>query len=620
MQYRREIDGLRAVAIVPVVLFHAGFQAFSGGFAGVDVFFVISGYLITSLIAIERREASFSIVSFYERRARRILPPLFAMTIACLPFSWFLMTPSALKRFGEGLIAVCLFVSNFLFFFQTGYFAPSELENPLLHTWTLAVEEQYYLLFPLLLAVIWPLGRRLVITSVMAVLLASFAFAHLGGSFSSQFPFIDSDWQLIASDFGFYLTPARAWELMVGSLFALFLPGGAFARRPIVSDAASALGLSLILCAVFAFDDANTPFPSVYTLVPTIGTLLVIAFAVPGTAIGALLSARPVVGVGLISYSIYLWHQPLFAFARLYFSDPPLWAFGALSLASAGLGYLSWQYIEKPFRDRTQFSRKQIFIFAILTTIGIIGAGLALVISDGGVSRFPAKDRYLISVDPKGEGWYVNEKFNSLDKPFSKAGNRPRVLIVGDSFAQDLVNMLNESGTLTGYDVSTHYVPRECAMVWPERDTPFCRKVSPFRSETKARLQEANIVIVTNSWSVAAAQGLRAYLSRLGLSDRQKLIVVGSKFLGPIHPIAYIKLSPSARLALRNYEPPLPANAVLQRNFGPAFFDLMGALCGPQRLCPVFAPNGKLISFYGSHLTQDGAKFMGKRIARRILE
>ena len=160
MQYRKEIDGLRALAVLPVVLFHAGFSSFSGGFVGVDVFFVISGYLITSILIGENEQGRFSIVNFYERRARRILPALFFVMLCCIPFAWLWMLPDNLVEFGNSLIAVTFFVSNFLFWKESGYFAAAAEEKPLLHTWSLAVEEQYYLLFPLLILLVWPLGRR----------------------------------------------------------------------------------------------------------------------------------------------------------------------------------------------------------------------------------------------------------------------------------------------------------------------------------------------------------------------------------------------------------------------------------------------------------------------------
>lgn len=209
MNYRREIDGLRAVAVVPVILFHAGFQAFSGGFVGVDVFFVISGYLITSIILTEKQAGTFTLLGFYERRVRRILLALFVVMLACLPFAWFWMLPGDLRDFSRSLRYVSLFSSNILFLKQSGYFDTAVELKPLLHTWSLAVEEQYYVVFPVLLLLIWRLGKRWIvgIFAVMAVM--SLAAAQWG-----------SFYQPAAT---FYLLPTRGWEILLGVFIAFYL-------------------------------------------------------------------------------------------------------------------------------------------------------------------------------------------------------------------------------------------------------------------------------------------------------------------------------------------------------------------------------------------------------------
>ena len=209
MQYRAEIDGLRALAVLPVVLFHAGFEWFSGGFVGVDVFFVISGYLITTIIISEMAEDKFSIVNFYERRARRILPALFFVMAVSIPFSWFLLTPIDLKDFGESLVAVSTFSSNFLFWKESDYFATAAELKPLLHTWSLAVEEQYYILFPIFLMLTWHLGLMKIVLLLMLIFGLSLSFAHWG---TLNYP-----------NAAFYLLPTRGWELLCGVFAAIYL-------------------------------------------------------------------------------------------------------------------------------------------------------------------------------------------------------------------------------------------------------------------------------------------------------------------------------------------------------------------------------------------------------------
>jgi peptidoglycan/LPS O-acetylase OafA/YrhL len=209
MNYRREIDGLRALAVIPVILFHAGFQTFSGGFVGVDVFFVISGYLITSIILTGLEQNNFSIINFYERRARRILPALFFIMLICIPISWFLLLPYHLLEFSRSLIATTFFSSNILFWSESGYFANAAAEKPLLHTWSLAVEEQYYFLFPLFLMIFWKFGKRWILAFLGILFIASLALA---------------EWAAYTKPAAaFYLLPTRGWEFLIGSFTAFYL-------------------------------------------------------------------------------------------------------------------------------------------------------------------------------------------------------------------------------------------------------------------------------------------------------------------------------------------------------------------------------------------------------------
>ena len=209
MKYRAEIDGLRALAVVPVIFFHAGFELFSGGFVGVDVFFVISGYLITTILIEDLENQRFSLVNFYERRARRILPALFFVMFVCIPFAWMWMLPSQMKDFSQSLVAVSLFASNVLFWRESGYFDAAAEEKPLLHTWSLAVEEQYYVLFPIFLFLAWRYGKKRVFWMIVAMASISLLLSEWG-------------WRNKATA-NFYLAPTRAWELFAGSIAAFIV-------------------------------------------------------------------------------------------------------------------------------------------------------------------------------------------------------------------------------------------------------------------------------------------------------------------------------------------------------------------------------------------------------------
>lgn len=371
MRYRAEIDGLRAVAVVPVILFHAGFELFGGGFVGVDVFFVISGYLITSIILAEMEDDRFSLLKFYERRARRILPALFFIMLVSVPFAWGWLVPRDMKDFAESLVAAATFSSNFLFWSESGYFDTAAELKPFLHTWSLAVEEQYYIVFPLFLMAAWRLGRRWILVILAGVFVLSLGLAH---------------WSTVyGSDQGaFFLPSTRFWEILVGVFIAFHARKTASAfSNPVLNQSLSLLGLALITVSVFAYDK-HTPFPSLYTLLPTVGTALVILSAVPGTFANALLSRRAIVGVGLISYSAYLWHQPLFAFARHYtVSEPGLPVMISLCVAVLPLAYLTWRFVEHPFRQKQNFTRSFVFSSSAALMVLFISGGLTGHITKG---------------------------------------------------------------------------------------------------------------------------------------------------------------------------------------------------------------------------------------------
>jgi peptidoglycan/LPS O-acetylase OafA/YrhL len=442
LKYRGEIDGLRALAVASVILFHAGVKSFGGGFVGVDVFFVISGYLITTLIISEKQAGKFSLLNFYERRARRILPALFFVALCCIPFAWLWMLPGQQKGFARSLIAVIFFVSNILFSTQQrGYWAPSVDDQPLLHTWSLAVEEQYYLLFPLFIILAWRYGRRAIFIVIAIVAALSLGLAQY-----------ESGAHPIAN---FYILPTRAWEIFIGAAVAMFLGGRACLDHPL-DNFLSGLGLFLIVFSVFSFS-AGTPFPGVYGLVPTCGAALVILSAGPKTYVNKLLTLRPLVGLGLISYSAYLWHQPIFAFARM----RSLYDLGGeqsilLAGLSVFLAWLTWLLIETPFRNGNVFVNDRLRVitplaFSVLLLVGLIGTIFG---------EFPLRDNVETALELRirvNQGLSEECDYNSdfYQKPVCTHGANPVLAIWGDSFAMHLVDGIENANPTLNFVQAT---------------------------------------------------------------------------------------------------------------------------------------------------------------------
>lgn len=371
--YRPEIDGLRAIAVVSVILFHSGLELFAGGYIGVDVFFVISGYLIAKTIMADMERGTFSFADFYARRARRILPALLFVVVACIPFAWLLLLPSDAVLFMKSVAGVVSFSSNFVFLSESGYFQKAAELNPLLHTWSLAVEEQFYIVFPLLVYGLIKSGWRYRYHFLFLLVLAGLIFA---------------EYQLSRDQArAFFLLPSRAWEFLVGVLLALQLDN-VISDRIRHSGAWSGAGLLLILAGVLMFD-SDTAFPGLAALVPVIGAGLVILCQSPGGVVQRILSCRLMVAIGLLSYSLYLWHQPVFAFLR---HQRVIEASSALLLLVLPLvllvSYLTWKYVEQPFRKSRGLSYDPVVRSVSVVMAALFGLAVLVNVKSDAYERF----------------------------------------------------------------------------------------------------------------------------------------------------------------------------------------------------------------------------------------
>jgi peptidoglycan/LPS O-acetylase OafA/YrhL len=455
MKYRSDIDGLRALAVIPVLLYHAGVPGFPGGFVGVDMFFVISGYLICGMIDADIRKGSFSLATFYKRRILRILPALFVMFLGASVLAYIYLLPVELEDYAKSLISAIGSLSNFYFAGHADYFdAPAETK-PLLHTWSLGVEEQFYLLVPLLMLIGWRVARDRVKLLFAVAAALSFA-AAVAVSYRN-------------TTFVFYMTPFRAWELALGALLSIkFIPSpeSAFARNTV-----GVLGLLLLLGAILA-GSPNAP-RLLMTSLASIGAALVIASSERERSVaGRLLSLRPFVFVGLISYSLYLWHWPLIVFQRsdglLVVNGSSLLTKLALIACSFLIAWLSWKFIELPFRSRARETSKALVFGAASTAMASATALCALVFVVGGAPfRFPERvvsiGAYLAydssAAFRAGHCYLVNNRQHlDMQTCMTPDEKRSNYLLVGDSHAAHLwlglsssmpeVNLMQASATM----------------------------------------------------------------------------------------------------------------------------------------------------------------------------
>ncbi len=618
MKYRAEIDGLRAFAVLPVILFHAGFEWLSGGFIGVDIFFVISGYLITTIIITEMAGGKFSLVNFYERRARRILPALFFVMAVCLPFAWFWLTPNDLKDFGQSLVAVSTFSSNILFWSESGYFDTVAELKPMLHTWSLAVEEQYYILFPIFLMLTWRMGIEWIIVFLTIFFLISLGVAQWGAYNSPSA--------------AFYLLPTRGWELLIGVFLAFYLQYNKHPKSTSLNQVLSMLGFIMISYSVVAFDK-STPFPSLYTLIPTIGTGLLILSAVPNTLIYKLLITKPIVWIGLISYSAYLWHQPILAFARhrLVGETSEILLVMLCIALSLAMAWFSWAFIENPIRNKKKISRETVFKGSFFGIVFFIICGSFLIYTNGNMVFQPDthKKIYQVFYNPAD---YVDKRHVSLTlNNFDTTNEKNDILVIGDSFSKDLVNAAYEAGLNSSMEFSTFYIPSVCGVFFvgssknPQYMDAACSKENSFHNEKLLRLMKiADEIWVASSWNDYSPSFMAE--SVLNIKKINKNVTVfGSKYFGTVSANrfkhtdqkSWIKPISSSQKDLKQLKGLTVLNKKLQREVIKAdglFVDTQKLICNNNVYNCFNYVDGDIISYDGEHLTPFGARLFGERV------
>lgn len=602
-----------------VVLNHVGL-GFPGGFIGVDVFFVISGFLITALILAERAQGRFSFRAFYLRRARRLLPALYLMILVVLAVGYWLLIPSDFSLLAQSALSAVALVSNHFFAAQTGgYFSPDAASLPLLHIWSLSLEEQVYLIWPAVLILLARMRSPVLMTALVASAAAlSFAVGQYGAAHES-----------IAA---YFLLPARAGEFLIGALLALHWREGPAPPRPVLANLASAGGLTLILAAALLLDEAS-PFPGLNALWPCLGALLIIAAPRFGPSLVArVLSARPVVFLGLISYSVYLWHWPLVSFLRYARQEvTPLMALGVVA-ASLVLGAGSWWLVERTYRAKLSAARPAAWILGGLATLLVIAAPITIWAQAGLPKRFAyalltqdelaaERDRYWRTFPAKG----------AVLTP----GDGPtQLLIIGNSHAYDLAYAMIENGFGGGLRVVG--TTQDCFNFGhdPVRvdSAPQCARRRQVVLNHPA-LIAADVIFLHDNWGGHDPAGLASMIGELRARSTAPIYVFGPKMTFQDDVLAIAKRAQDERHAaigginafaagFRDADKierdrTLKAHFQTHRLSGVHYISTLDAQCGARLLCDILSPDGKFLYFDAGHLTLIGARRLGAELKRR---
>ena len=647
-KHRPDIDGMRMIAVVPVVLCHAGVYGMSGGFIGVDVFFVISGFLITGILYGDLEAKRFSLIRFYERRARRILPALMATLLACFIAGWIVLYPDQFEAMAKASIATALFGSNFHFWRTTSnYFAPSSDFQPLLHTWTLAVEEQFYIFFPPFL---WLMFRHLAkpsVVAVTAVLTISSALLAAYGMHAHP-------------NATFYLLPFRAWELGVGALLAIH--GLPVVQQSWLRNVIALISVAGILLPVFIYDSATVfPFPT--AIPPVLGTALLIWLGSQGdNIVKRVLSLQPIVFIGLISYSFYLWHWPILALLRIRLNTlelPIATALTAVLLAFV-VSCLSWRFVEQPFRRSPPkgLSARSIFRLSTASMAAVIALASTILFVQGAPSRFDP--RVLAAYGGKKDVNVRSERCRDIwpRDGLCKFGADPLsdrdldFLLWGDSHAGVIMTGVEtaairrrKTGLFAGYNACPPLLGIK------RLDQGADHKCDEFNSAVLSLLMSRNdipLIILSARWALAAEgsrvkgePGQSAILGRSAdtevgpydirnnfelfkssiIETVRTIRATGRKvvILGPVPEIGWdVPQAYADALRWKKPLPPLPNTETLVARYGrtdEVFEDLAAAseivylpvvphLCRPA--CRVYE-DGKTFYFDNNHLSQYGA-------------
>ena len=623
LKYRPDIDGLRAISVFSVVFYHANFiifdnEIFSGGFIGVDIFFVISGYLITSLILNDLFNNNFSITNFYIRRIRRILPVLFFVIISCIPIAYLFLLPSSLVDFLQSVITTIIFSSNF-YFHHTGliYGGPDSSLKPLLHTWSLSVEEQYYIIFPIILILFQKFLKNYILNLFILFFFVSFISTQI---ISTKFPL-----------YNFYFINVRIWELLAGSIVA-YLNINSIKYNNKITTYFPVLGLILILFSIFLLNDEMS-LPSIYSLPAIIGTCLIIFFANSNNLLTKILSLKVFVFFGLISYSLYLWHFPLFAFYNyVFFENESFLPKILIIFLSITLSILSYLFIEKPFRNKNIIDNKKLLISIVISILIILSSSLILL----EMNKNNQKGLYeKVNIDNQIYSDQVNAQLNEilLDNIYDKKKySKKNVLIIGNSHAMDIFLMFKTNSNLFknyNFELSEFDLLKNELFEKNYKD----EKTIKFRKI----FDDTDIILFSNRWSKNDIDLLEKFINPI-INRNKKIVITNHNVTLPsvgkrdvtlldqyiINNEKLPRKSELIDLEKQYFDHMVNDNKrnrfnnrlkIISDKYKITLLDKSIYQCNfYNKRCKIFTPGGDKINYNAHHHTLSGLKYLGKII------
>jgi peptidoglycan/LPS O-acetylase OafA/YrhL len=637
-QYRPELDGLRGISILLVVLYHFGISIFHGGFIGVDIFFVISGYLITNIIT----QKEFQIKKFYEGRIRRLLPALLLMIITISPLIYFISNDlNYLKNLSNTIFSIIFFLSNYYLGSKSGYFYEESQVNPFLHTWSLSIEWQFYLIFPFVLLFLIKIFQKKIILFFLIIIIINLLLIQSGGNLKINYPYFEKEFLFFRESvyFNFFSPLSRIWEFLVGAICSLIIQSRKQYNK---KNFLLLFGYFLIFVSIFFFDEYNF-YPNIFTLFPVLGACIIILCENNNSFFYRYISSKLLVFFGRISYSLYLWHFPVLVIFKLVFLEISFFLLIIVSVISLILSFYSWKFIENPFRDKKKVSVANIYSYCLIFFVTIIGISFYIqkneskeVIIKKLVSNYNFEKSFNKIYDNKN--LELKKRAEILDKIRKKTFLDPlkkNLLIIGDSHADNLALILNYNNQITEkynlilYNIGTYQFYRENI-----DDKKLIKKFYNSR-----QFKESDLIILsdriypykTNDALIWSLKGIEE-LVKFSLFSNKKILIsdLSPVFLGEDDPIKSLLLRSSFQneifseedlkkkiyqlIPKKFFETQKKINHLInEKNF--ERFNFFELFCDHNdNKCIYQTSDNDLIFFDTNHISLKGSEFLSKKL------